>query len=541
MYGHSTVEKEDWAFDAYAQGVLDVVKEQPGRQLTFIHRQHQTGALDIAKKFAPLIDNKDVNFIFSFKYAQAHVYSSTNQIFHQEFVKDIQRDKNLKTIWTLRNDDIFHFRWGAPDFVREFIKKIPYDVSQGYYYGSDQYVWGREFMSKDPQTPRQLEIAKHWYHWMMWGRLGYNPDMGNDAFVRILQTRFSGINAADLFTAWQEASMIYPLTTGFHWGQLDFQWYIESGQSRPDPAQTPSGYHDVNRFISLPPHKGTGYMSIPDYVQTVSTGKAVDKISPLQVAAQIKTHADKALQVIDGIAAKNNKELDQTLDDIKSMAYLGLYYAHKINAATQLALFRENLKKETRDKVLEELNASAGYWRYYASLSLSNYQNPLWTNRVGYVDWKETYAYVLHDITANGGTFNVPTMQPTPGGTILEAEEAVFAKSTFKSNLKGFTGKGYLDSEFEGDTRQSITWTYNAPVEGTYALEFRYSLKRQEPMHSPVIINGKKNSEITFWRTGNSTTWAWDRVKVQLKKGANTIQITPEAFVILDHMNVLKK
>jgi len=42
-------------------------------------------------------------------------------------------------------------------------------VSRGYYYGSDGYVWGREFLSTEPQTPRQLDMDKHWYHWMLWG------------------------------------------------------------------------------------------------------------------------------------------------------------------------------------------------------------------------------------------------------------------------------------------------------------------------------------------------------------------------------------
>jgi hypothetical protein len=45
------------------------------------------------------------------------------------------------------------------------------------------------------------------------------------------------IDARALFTAWQEASMIYPVTTGFHWGALDFQWYIEACKSRPEFAQ----------------------------------------------------------------------------------------------------------------------------------------------------------------------------------------------------------------------------------------------------------------------------------------------------------------
>ena len=239
--------------------------------MTLIHRQHMSGALEIADRFRPLLDHKTVDFIFSFKYAKAHVISCTTQPYHEGFVQDIQSRGDLKTIWTLRNDDNYYFRWGAPDFVREFIQNIPYDVSRGFYYGSDQYIWGREFLSLDPETPRQIEIDKHWYHWMLWGRLGYDPQLANDRFIQILQARFPRTDARKLLTAWQSASMIYPLTTGFHWGSLDFQWYIEACKSRPGPAETESGFHDVNRFISLPPHPSTNNISIPDYVKVATS------------------------------------------------------------------------------------------------------------------------------------------------------------------------------------------------------------------------------------------------------------------------------
>ena len=131
-------------------------------------------------------------------------------------------------------------------------------MSQGYYYGSDQYVWGREFLQRNVDEPRQLEIDKHWYQWMLWGRFAYDPDLDNERLKAIIADRFS-ISTADgsrLFEAWQNASMIYPLTTGFHWGALDFQWYIEGCESRPGSAQNETGFHDVNRFISLQPHAG---------------------------------------------------------------------------------------------------------------------------------------------------------------------------------------------------------------------------------------------------------------------------------------------
>jgi len=397
-------QKEDWAFKTYAQGVLDAAEMQPGRKITFIHRQHQTGAKDIARKFKPLIDHKDIEFIFSFKYAQAHVYSSTTQPFHPGFVKDIQAEGNLKTIWTLRNDDVYYFRWGAPDFVRQFIKNIPYDVSRGFYLGSDQYIWGREFMSTEPDTPRQIEIVKHWYHWMIWGRLGYDPNLSNERFIGIIQQRYPNISGRDLFTAWQHASMVYPLTTGFHWGSLDFQWYIEACKSRPGPAQTPSGFHDVNRFITLPPHGGTNNVSIPDYVTAVREAKPLSGTTPIEVSNRIHSHADKALAILDRLNHGGDKELRLTLGDIRAVAYMGKYYAHKIRGATELALFRETRKKEHQNAAIEELTRAAEFWRLYTSTALGQYKNPLWTNRVGYCDWRDLFNEVLNDIKVAGGS-----------------------------------------------------------------------------------------------------------------------------------------
>lgn len=396
----TTAQKEAWAFATYGQGVLDAAAAQPGRKIRLIHRQHQTGAQAIAKTFQPLLDHPDIDFIFSFKYAKAHVHSSTTQPYCNSFVKDIGK---LKTIWTLRNDSNFYFRWGAPDFVREFIQNIPYDVSKGFYYGSDGYIWGREFLSKEPETPRQLEMAKHWYHWMLWGRLGYNPDLSNDRFIQILSARFPEVPGRDLFTAWQEASMIYPVTTGFHWGSLDFQWYIEGCCSKPSYAKTTSGFHDINRFITLGTHPGTDNVEIPDYVEAVSSGKKVKGTTPIQVSQQLHACADKALQILDKFPKVTDKELKRTLGDIRAMATLGKYYAHKIRGATELALFRKNQKAEHRSSAVAEMTQAASYWDRYTSTALDQYNNPIDLNRVILVDWQALGKEVQKDIAIAGG------------------------------------------------------------------------------------------------------------------------------------------
>lgn len=395
MHGASTIEKEDWAYDTYAQGILDAALEMPDRKFTFVHRQHQTGARDIADKFKTLVDHKNIEFLFSFKYAQAHVMSATRQPFHEKFVKDIE---GMKTIWTLRNDDDYYFRWGAPDFVREFIQNIPHDVSRGFYYGSDQWIWGREFTMKESEEPRQIEIVKHWYHFMMWGRLGYNPEISNERFIHILQDHFPETDAEKLFTAWQEASLIYPTTTGFHWGSLDFQWYIEACKSRPGYAQNETGFHDVNRFINLPPHLKSGFQSIPDFAKMTVEGGSSNLKSPLEVAEKLHAHSDKALEMAATLEAGNNKELKVTIHDIKTMALLGKYYAYKIAGSTQLGLYREIKDKKYQDAAVTELENALTAWKEYTEAALQQNINPLWTNRVGYVDWIKITEWAADDI-----------------------------------------------------------------------------------------------------------------------------------------------
>ena len=395
MPGSTFDEKEKWAFNTFGQGVLDAVKENPNLHVTLIHRQHQTGAKEIAKTFAPVIDDKNIEFLFSFKYAQAHVMSTVHQTFHQNYVNDI---KGMKTLWTLRNDDNYYFRWGAPDFVRDFIRNIPMEVTRGFYYGSDQWAWARNFVDKESADPPQLEIEKHWYHWMMWGRLGYNPDITNDRFIKILENHFPGVNGKKLFDAWEAASMIYPETTGFHWGSLDFQWYIEACKSTPAYANNKTGFHDVNRFISLPPHPGTNYQSIPDYVKTFIAKEKSAKISPFEVSGQIQENSEKALRLVNELKPGNNKELSNTLEDIRSMAWLGDYYAFKIRGATALALYRETKNKKYQREAVSHLTRALDFWVHYTSNAMKQYKNPLWTNRVGYVDWAKLTNEVKKDI-----------------------------------------------------------------------------------------------------------------------------------------------
>ena len=396
--------KENWAFATYGQGVLDAARAEPTRQIRLIHRQHETRAQDIAKTFQPVISQPNVDFVFSFKYAQAHALSSTKQNFHKGYLESLG---DLKTLWTIRNDDALMYRWAAPDFVREFIGNIPEQKTQGLYYGSDMWVWGREFLARDGKLSGQLEIDKHWLGFLLWGRLSYDPSLGNERIAELVGLRFPGIDAKEFLRAWQDASMIYPLVTGFHWADFDFQWYIEGCRSRPGPAKTGTGFHSIETFIHQPVHPATDNIPIPAYVEGVIAGSIPPGTTPFQVADEIEARANAAsagMKTFSGQRLTTRQaEFEATVNDLLLMASLGRYYAAKIRGATELALFRETLSVEHRSEATRHMNVARENWMQYTARARAGYRNPLWTNRVGIIDWAELDAEVQRDIGIAAG------------------------------------------------------------------------------------------------------------------------------------------
>src|SRR5579862_314888 len=169
-----TFDHEAWLWKTYGEGVRDALKDQPAvpepeeRRFRLIHRYHQTAQKQVMSSF------KDYPgpFDFSLKYSQAHMYSIPNPPYIKPVLEALPA--GMKTWLTVRNDDIYSFRWGDPDFARDYVRNIPgSDKVVGFYMGPDGYCWGREFIDREPETPHQLVLKKQWYSFMLWGRLSY--------------------------------------------------------------------------------------------------------------------------------------------------------------------------------------------------------------------------------------------------------------------------------------------------------------------------------------------------------------------------------
>jgi hypothetical protein len=371
--------KEAWLADTYGEGVRDALKDEPTREFRMIHRFHWTAQSDILNAF------KDYPgpFDFSFKYSVAHMYSITKPPFIQPLLENLAPGR--KTWLTVRNDDIYTFRFGDPAYAREYIQNMPpADKFAGFYMGPDGYVWGRDFLERHPGPgPRPLVMEKQWYSFMVWGRLAYEPTLPDSHFEQLLAARHPTASSHDLFRALQSASQVMPITTRFFWKDIDLKWYPEACLSHPKNK----GFYTVQHFMEGVSMPGAEVLCIRDWRRRLAASQPMEQTTPLEIAIALESSATKTFAALDALrdAAKQDAELQKTVNDCESLALLGRYYGAKIRGACSLALFDANSDKTEHAAALRHLGDALLHWKQYAAMRDAHYVPALY-NRVGYVD-----------------------------------------------------------------------------------------------------------------------------------------------------------
>lgn len=379
----SFAEREEWLWDTYVMGILDAKKEQGDREIRFIHRHWNTAVSDIMGHFK----GYDDPFEFSFKYAKAHMYSSPNITFEDFLLEEMP--EGTKCWWNVRNDDIFYLRWGDPEFTRDFLLGFDKQKTAGYLMGSDGYTWGRVYSDKDPSVRGKNEITKHWYNFMLWGRLGYNPYLSADVFKNHLEQRFKKAPIDTLYLAWRTASQIIPQTTRFAWRDWDGNWYPEGCKS--------GNFLTVKDFMVGNTMEGSGILNIADYCEKRINDEAISEMTPLDVADNLENYAQQTLALIKGIEGSSNTQLNLTINDITAFAHLGNYYSEKIRGATELTLFERTSETEYQDKAVLHLQKALSHWKKYAARLDAQYE-PKVLARTGMMDWNQLTKEVGQDI-----------------------------------------------------------------------------------------------------------------------------------------------
>jgi hypothetical protein len=402
----SALGKEQWLWQTYGQGVMDAHAANPDRDLRIVFRQHQANLDKIVDAFKEF----DGPFNTGHKYARARLYSTTTSPYLDIEYRSHLEQNHVPCWLNLRNDDLFVLRWGDANYVREFLQNVPRDLMRyeaGFYMGPDGFVFGREFVTKDPDLRGRLEIDKHWYRFMLWGRLGYDLTLTRGYFEQRLTQRFPTTDAALVYDTWQAASQIVPQVNRFFFRVNDFHF-------SPEGCTDNHGFLSLDQFFEHPPLRGSGILSVQKYAAAVLADSHFDGITPMEVADRLDALAQESLDGVEKLNASGEsvgwvsdpirsswpehgrvgdrtymtrKELAATLTDIQAMAHLGRYYADKIRGAAQLAVFRADPSKANcKQLAIQYLTDALRDWEAYAKVASSAYQPQLYS-RTHYLDW----------------------------------------------------------------------------------------------------------------------------------------------------------
>lgn len=367
---------EKWLWKTYGEGIRDAKKINPDLKIKLIHRFHLSSQKEILTEFKDYPNE----FFFSFKYLYAHMYSDTKSEFIKPALKYIA--PGLKMWLELRNDDIYSFRWGDPDFAREFVKNLPPEEKlAGYYMGSDGYTLGREFLSTEPETPRQLVMKKQWYMYMLWGRLSFDPSISNAHFEEVLKEKFPEVPADKLFQASKQASKIFPEVTKFFWGDIDIKWF-------PEACKKNDRFYNIYDFIMQTTMPGTPNINIKVWRELELNKKEINGKTPFEVANSLEEYAKKTLTLVSELrkVKSTNKELRLTLGDYEAFAHLGNYYAEKIRGATNIALYDTTGNKSYQNLAIVHLEKALDHWKKYGIIYAKQNVQPVKWGRAGIVD-----------------------------------------------------------------------------------------------------------------------------------------------------------
>ncbi len=369
---------EKWLWKTYGEGISDALKLDPKKNFTLIHRFHQTSYADIKEAFA----NYPSTFQVCFKYAIAHMYSIPNPPFTLSSFALVNKD--LQTWVTLRNDDIYNMRWANIDYARSFIKAIPKPENVvGFNLGPDGYLWGRDYIARNSDG-KELVFSKQWASNMLWGELGYNPDKADSILTKNITSRFKNLNNEKLMKAWAAASMVFPLTTRFCWGDIDLKWFPEANFSN----KSRFSYWDILDYVKVKPMPGSHIRDIVSWTTLYHTNQKDSLISPLAAADSIAKQASIALFTLKDLGSydiKGISESDKTLSDIEAFGHIGNFYANKIKAAAYISLYNKYQQENQQQQALFFINQALADWKKYAAIHHAKYQPALY-NRVGFVD-----------------------------------------------------------------------------------------------------------------------------------------------------------
>ncbi len=286
------------------------------------------------------------------------------------------RPQPFKILWQVRANGTHRvFRWCDPDFVRRTVRSCTLGDAAGYtvepltaYYPLYDYL---HYKDNPHYGSVRWMTQRNWMWYEVWGRLGYDPDVPDDFFLKEFEKHYGKEAGRNLFRALTQSSRIVPMIFAYHRLGPDHRQMapgLETGNDRFTFNDKKIYTGSLRDFYMTPTEDREHMYSIADYVDAYlgirpgtpwqtrnvhAGGDSPDvpqklyypsaKFGPGDAADFFFTAARQALHFAKlaekSRPVKHAEDYDCALDDVRAVAYLGKYYAWKILGTRDLAFF----------------------------------------------------------------------------------------------------------------------------------------------------------------------------------------------------------
>ena len=269
------------------------------------------------------------------------------------------------TLWTSGTTRVL--LWGDPDYVKRFAGTVDLGGAHGF----DVMEPLATKMAGHPQqmrpfdllTPRyryyDYEFQRYWFFFQVFGRLTYNPNTPTEEWDHEFDKRFGDDAGPYVEQGLARASQILP--------------HIVAYCLPPNRFPTTRGWPERQREEDLPayakaePSDIAQFESFQDAANGIVENHGSARISPMEtsewfaqasrdvlaLAAQAERHA----------GPNPSKELVSTLVDLRILANLASYHAHRIPAGLSMALFNQTHDLNALDDAIRYEKEAIEAWQ----------------------------------------------------------------------------------------------------------------------------------------------------------------------------------
>jgi hypothetical protein len=301
---------------------------------------------------------------------------------HSYFFQDYYSyPQSYKIIYQLRANGTHRvFPWGEPELAaRANVESTLGGVLGLCVEPIDAYYPKHDSRHKDDSPNRwyKWQYQRDWLWYHVWGRTAYDPALGkrDDLWIRMFAKRFGKEAAPHIYQAMKWASKIVPDA---------YTAYCFGPDHRNHAIELEWG-DNVKAFSKGQPFDTQNIIPTREFAQRLVNGDPDGRTTPLAMASYLAEESAKTMQALESARQAmpdTTPEFNDLSTELRMLAYLGSYYAHKLTAGALYAVMVESSDLSLESRIRTELDAAHAAWRNLAKIGDEHYKPFLDTLRM---------------------------------------------------------------------------------------------------------------------------------------------------------------